>query len=68
LDYAIFDKNLFLIWQRPKKGGEKKPLELRTEPSQNDDKLLSLFDFERSARYFQTAEDILKNVNEKPKK
>jgi len=68
-DYAIFDKQLLLIWERGEKeskAGEERTLFLEPKFSTNDrNNLLKIFDFERRLNIYKTGEAIIEEVKSK---
>lgn len=68
-DYAIFDKQLLLIWERGEKkskAGEERTLFLEPELSTNDSKsLLNFFDFERRLNIYKGGKTIIEEIKNK---
>lgn len=68
-DYAIFDKELLLIWERGEKelkAGEERTLFLEPKLYTNDSKnLLDIFDFERRLNIYKEGRTIIEEVKSK---
>lgn len=63
LDFAVFDRQLMLIWERPLLAAEKKPLTLCPEIPDEYKRLHEFFRFERYP-FFKSGEKVLEEIKQ----
>ncbi len=65
-DYAIFDRRLFLQWERPANGRDTKPLCMYTDVPDSHRRLVDLFDYKRHGAFYKTGAELLNDIKSRP--
>lgn len=65
-DFAIFDRRLFLQWERPANGKDKKPLCMYTDVPDSHRRLVDLFDYKRHGAFYKTGAELLSDIKSRP--